>query len=97
MTKLYRITPRARDDLIEIARYTSNKWGSQQRNRYLKNLELRFLWLADNPHLGKERQDIHGGYYCYPQGEHLIFYLLQPQGIDIIGIPHQRRDVVNYF
>lgn len=92
MTASYRITPRAEKDLFEIARYTQSEWGRTQRNRYLKALELRFKWLAENPQLGLPRSDIRQGYYCYPQGKHLIFYIPGSNGIDIIGVPHQRMD-----
>lgn len=93
----FRITPRARDDLKNIGRYTLKIWGREQRNTYLRNLDARFLWLAQNPQLGKHRPDIQEGYYCFPQGSHLVFYILRDNGIDIIGVPHQNMDILNYF
>lgn len=93
MRKTYRITPRARDDLVSIARYTELKWGKQQRNKYLRQLQARFAWLAKNPMLGKHRPEIVEGYYCYPQGEHVVFYMIQEHTIAIIGIPHQQMDL----
>jgi toxin ParE1/3/4 len=50
MTKRYRITPRAHHDLENIGRYSMNKWGKEQRNRYLRALDQRFAWLVDRPH-----------------------------------------------
>lgn len=93
----FRITPRARDDLINIARYTLGIWGRQQRDVYLRNLDERFQWLAENPRLGKSRPDVQEGYYSFPQGSHLVFYITRDNGIDIIGIPHQNMDILNYF
>lgn len=93
----YRVTLRARSDLKDIGRYTLLKWGKDQRNIYLKNIEARFKWLADNPLLGKHRADINEGFYSFPQGEHLVFYVMQPEGIAIIGIPHKEMDILNYF
>ncbi|MFV8836422.1 type II toxin-antitoxin system RelE/ParE family toxin [Aquisalimonas sp. APHAB1-3] len=92
MAGTYRITRRAEADLYDIARYTEAEWGRDQRTRYLKALETRFGWLAGNPALGQAREDVAAGYYCYPHGRHLIFYMCTAQGIDIIGIPHQRMD-----
>ncbi|MGD0960275.1 MAG: type II toxin-antitoxin system RelE/ParE family toxin [Methylomonas sp.] len=97
MTATYRITPRALSDLKNIGRYTTEIWGKPQRNRYLADLDKRFNWLSKHPHLGKHRSDIAEGYYCFPQGSHLIFYILNPFGIDIIGIPHQSMDFAAYF
>lgn len=92
-----RITPRAFDDLKNIARYTRQQWGEEQRNRYLGALDSRFGWLAEHPNRGKHRPDIRDGYFCFPQGSHLIFYLVRADGIDIIGVPHKRTDVLLYF
>ena len=93
----YRITPKAASDLKNIARYTLKKWGKQQRDAYLRSLDQRFAWLAQNPRLGVHRPDIQEGYYCFPQGVHLVFYLCREGGIDIIGIPHQNMDIADYF
>ena len=60
-------------------------------------MERRFEWLAERPNLGKHRPEIKEGYYSYPQGSHVVFYLIRDDGIDIIGVPHQRMDVMNYF
>lgn len=97
MSNPYRITPRAKQDLQNIARYTLETWGRKQRNRYLYSLEQRFSWLAEDPQRGGHRPDIKLEYFCYPQGSHVIFYLPRDDGIDIIGIHHQRMDVMNYF
>ena len=97
MTHRFRITPRAAQDLRNIARYTLQRWGKQQRDIYIRAIDRRFSWLAENPNLGKPRPEIKKGYYSYPQGLHVIFYLVREDGIDIIGVPHQRMDVINYF
>ena len=97
MSQTIRITPRAAQDLKSIGRYTLERWGKEQRNTYLRDLDRRFSWLAERPDCGKPRPDIKDGYYSYPQGSHVIFYLIRDGGIDIIGIPHQRMDILNYF
>ncbi len=96
-TRTVRITPRARDDLKNIGRYTERTWGKAQRNRYLKSIEARFQWLAESPLLGKHRTDIFEGYYSFPEGQHVIFYLIGSNAIDIIGIPHKEMDTISYF
>jgi toxin ParE1/3/4 len=93
----FRITPRAKEDLKNIGRYTLKNWGKKQRDTYLTDLDRRFAWLAENLGMGKSRPDVQEGYYCFPQGSHLVFYVLRDNGIDIIGVPHQNRDVLSYF
>ena len=94
---VFRLTPRALQDLRAIGRYTQKTWGKTQRDDYLYALDRRFAWLADHLGRGRRRNDIAEGYLCFPQGEHLIFRLLGEDGIDIIGIPHQSMDMVSYM
>jgi toxin ParE1/3/4 len=58
MTSTYRVTPRAREDLKKIGRYTVKTWGREQRDAYLRAIEARFAWLAQHPNLGKHRTDV---------------------------------------
>lgn len=80
-----------------IGRYTERQWDKRQRNIYLKALEKRFGWLAENPQLDKHRTDVAEGYFSFPQGEQVVFYLIGDQGIDIIGIPHKEMNIITYF
>ena len=93
----FRVTPRVQDDLKIDGCYIERQWGRHQRNNYLKALEGRLGWLAENPQLGKHRPDVAEGYFSYPQGEYVIFYLIGDNGIDIIGIPHKEMDIITYF
>lgn len=97
LKKQVRVTPQVQEDLLNIGRYTERIWGRAQRVRYLKSMEARFEWLAENPMLGKHRVDINESYYSFPEGKHIIFYLITDLSIDIIGIPHKEMDIINYF
>lgn len=97
MKPFFRLTPRAYEDLKNIARHTRKQWGDGQRTRYLGALDRRFAWLAEHPRSGRHRPDLGADYHCFPQGAHLIFYLIRADGIDVIGIPHQHMDVSRYF
>ncbi|GAB6095608.1 type II toxin-antitoxin system RelE/ParE family toxin [Desulfatiferula olefinivorans] len=93
----YRITPRAYRDLVNIGRYSLEMWGQQQRNAYLKTIEKGFELIAENPYIGRPRSDVKEGYYSCLHGSHVIFYIIRDNGVDIIGVPHQRMDIINYF
>ncbi len=97
MTTGYTIRQIAENDLEQIWLYTFHEWGIDQADKYLHLLLARFLWLSKNPQLGKRRDDIKLGYYCFPEGRHLIFYTMTKSGIDIIGIPHQSMDIDGHF
>ena len=55
---IFKITPRAKESLKEIGRYTLKKWGKTQRNDYLRAIDSRFEWLANNPNMGRHRDDM---------------------------------------
>jgi toxin ParE1/3/4 len=97
MSSGFRVTPRAARDLRSIARFTLRTWGREQRDAYLSAIDRRMAWLAENPARGRRRPDVKDGYFSYPQGSHVIFYLVRDDGIDIIGIPHRRMDMDDYF
>lgn len=97
MAHLFNLTPRAKEDLRGIWRYTISVWGEEQADLYITNLYKRFEWLSQQPRTGKHRTDICEGYYCFPQGSHLVFYLIREKQIDIIGIVHKEMDILNYF
>jgi len=92
-----RVTRRAVNDLKTIARYTEQTWGKGQRNRYLKKFEERFKWLAENPKAGRHRLDLAEGYFSFPEGQHVVFYLITATSIDVIGVVHQEMDPDHYF
>jgi len=97
VSKGWRLTPRALEDLDAIADYTVEKWGVDQLESYLEALIERFEWLAENQMLGRDRSDVHPGYRCFPEGSHIVFYTLDGDFIDIIGIPHKSMDVGPFF
>jgi len=73
MNPNYSLRALALQDLEEIWLYTYEKWGVEQADIYLNLLFARFTWLAENPLIGKTRNDIKSGYYCFPEGMHLVF------------------------
>ncbi len=93
MSSAYRLTPRAAEDIDAIADYTIETWGLGQLESYLRSLNSRFEWLAENPFAGRERNDVHSGYRSFPEGSHIIFYIVSDDHVDIIGIPHKSMDI----
>ena len=87
----------ALEDLEEIWLYTLNEWNADQSDRYVCALLSRMDWLVKNPHGGKPREDIKPGYFCCPEGRHLIFFLIHDNRIDVIGIAHQSMDVISHL
>lgn len=89
----YHLTPRALEDLDAIADYSLGRWGAEQTQSYLEQIGGRMQWLAENPGIGRVRDDVADGYRSFPEGKHIIFYLTLEDGIAIIGIPHASMDL----
>lgn len=87
----------AQSDLEDIWLYTFNHWNIDQADAYLLSITNRFAWLADQPGLGRKRDDIKEGYFSFPEGEHIIFYKITDDIVDIIGIPHHSMDVFSHL
>ena len=97
MSHAWRLTPRALEDLDAIAAYTIEKWGINRLESYVGSLTESFQRVADNPSLGREREDIHPGYRSFPVGSHIVFYVEDGNFINMIGIPHKSMDVGPVF
>ncbi len=92
------ISRKAFEDLKDIGRYTQNKWGIAQRNKYLKQIHDCLSQLAKNPTIGVNCDYIVDGYRKFPQGSHIIFYKLIPDNfVKIIRILHKSMDVETKF
>ena len=79
--------------MIEIARYSQEHWGIDQRNRYLTLLDTSFWQLAANPLKGKDCSDIKSGYRKFSVGSHVVFYhQISTASIEIIRVLHSRMD-----
>ncbi len=94
----FKVTKKALGDLLNIGKYTQNKWGAAQRNTYLKQLDDCFQKLSENPNMGIKSDYIKEGYYKFPQGSHLIFYKsASERSITIVRVLHKSMDVESKF
>lgn len=87
----YRLSRLALADLKSIGRYTVQRWGPDQADRYLDDLRRIFDLLAANPTLGRSCNHIRRGYRRMEHGRHVIFYRKRTGkgGIDVIRILHE--------
>jgi toxin ParE1/3/4 len=81
-----------RSQILRIS--TLTEWNLEQADAYANSIFARLDWLTENPSAGKQRNDLKLGYYCFPEGRHLIFYTLTDGMVDVIGIPLQNMDVI---
>ena len=90
---MYRLRPRAKEDIKQIYADSKLRFGDLQAEKYYRALFAAFRKLNDYPNLGADysfiRQDVQG----FAMQSHIIFYQRQGDwGIDIIRVMHKRMD-----
>ena len=87
---VFRFTPRAESDLIDIAGHTLRTWGEDQTIRYINDLEACCQKVADRPALGRLCEDIRPGLRRMEHGRHVVFYRQDAAGVLVSRILHER-------
>lgn len=87
----YLFTDHSKQDLIQIRRFTVERWGYEQSIHYLRDLRKTLLLLSEMPSMGKGCfDDLGENIYRFPFGSHIIYYLTIPdEKIVIVAILHQ--------
>jgi toxin ParE1/3/4 len=93
----YELAPSAASDLLEIVRYTKQKWGQPQAQRYREELDLAIQQLSLSPALGRKRDAIAPGLRSFPLAQHIAFYVQRKGRIIILRILHPRMNVDDAF
>lgn len=89
------ITRRAFLDLKGIYDYTIQQWGENKSNEYISNLYNDFEKIANNIELGELRKNRSEPFLMYPSGKHYVVYEAYKDGIIIITVLHQVRNIEN--
>ncbi|WP_339618998.1 type II toxin-antitoxin system RelE/ParE family toxin [uncultured Marinimicrobium sp.] len=93
--KTLKITPRAKHDLQDIWTYGVDTWGEQQADIYFNTLFEAMEALALNPGKGHPRPELLPQCSSYVCKSHTIYYRTTPTTLEILGILHQRMDVMS--
>lgn len=94
MTFRIRRTKAAREDLINIARYTQDMWGNEQLQTYLLELETRISTLTDKPQTaGQDASYLVPGLRRLTHHDHYgIFYRINGLDVEIMRVLHLRSN-----
>ena len=81
-------------DLLEIARYTSRRWGAEQADRYLTSLERRFEDIRVSA--ARERTPLphRPEYRAVRCDHHVIFFTRREDRVIILAVLHARMDLI---
>ncbi|MEX0731090.1 MAG: type II toxin-antitoxin system RelE/ParE family toxin [Aquisalimonadaceae bacterium] len=86
------ITPKAESDLIGIWVYTCEKWGVDQADKYLDQLEAGMKQLINHPPLGANYAHVLPGYRRLQVEHHAVFYQLLDSEVLVVRVLHEDMD-----
>ena len=90
-------SPRAQADISQIWNYTTERWGLEQADRYLRLIQACIDAAAADPMRGTPCDHIRAGYRKLPVGSHVAFYRIVADHLDIKRILHARMDFVRHL
>lgn len=93
----YKLFPLARADLEEIWLYTLKTWSAAQAESYHRKFVTAFEALAAGTRVGRNVDHVREGYIRLTVGSHFIFYQDTGEGIEIVRILHQHRDIERHL
>ena len=91
-----KLSPKARQDFIDILRYTGEAWGSSQLLIYRDKINDALQAIGRNPQLGHRRGDLPPTHQAYLVGSHVIVYRLGDDSIGVVRILHQRMSLAKH-
>ncbi len=87
------LTGTAARDLRRIHARSRREWGEDVADRYLADLYAAMCDAAANPDKGRLRQHRSTPFLMVPARQHFVIYALVPQGIAVLTVQHQVRDI----
>ncbi|MFA5630222.1 MAG: type II toxin-antitoxin system RelE/ParE family toxin [Porticoccaceae bacterium] len=87
------LTRNAALDLRRIHEQSCRKWGDSTADNYVADLYAAMRRAAAEPEIGRLRQQRSMPFLMVPARQHFVIYDLAPQGIFVLTIQHQMRDI----
>ncbi len=84
------------DDLAEIWSYIAAE-SEKRADALIDTFDWKFREIAECPVMGKNRDELFRGVMSLPIGRYIVFYLIIPEGIEVIRVLHAARDVCFQF
>jgi toxin ParE1/3/4 len=80
--------------LEQIWDYTGDRWGDDQSEKYVREIQRAIERVADNPGIGRACDEVRPGYLKHAVGTHTSYYrIASVDVIDVVRILHQRMDI----
>ena len=97
MDSRYQLTDWADQDLFDISLYLARSASIEVAERFIEAFKQKFVLLADNPGIGRRREELAPGLRSIPEGRYVVFYRVLPESLLIVRVLHGSRDVERAF
>jgi toxin ParE1/3/4 len=91
------LSVKARQDFVDILRYTGEHWGHAQLEAYRDKLSAALGAISRNPQLGSRRDDLPMSHRAYWVGSHVVVYRIMAERLGVVRILHQRMCVIKHI
>ena len=88
--------PLAKIDLADIWDYIAED-NESRADAFIDNIDQKFHVLAEQPAIGRPRDELAEGLRSFPIGQYVIFYHPVPGGVEIVRVLHGARDLDAIF
>jgi toxin ParE1/3/4 len=93
---LFRISPRARQDLEDIWLFIAQD-NLSAADRFNDLLLTKFKIIAHQPKIGRVREELGPNIRSFSAGNYIIFYRQLKKNVEIVRILHGSRDIEASF
>ncbi|MBD1882688.1 type II toxin-antitoxin system RelE/ParE family toxin [Microcoleus vaginatus] len=97
MTRQFRLTQPAIQDIEQIADYIASRSGLDRADRFLSNLDAKFAQIAQFPNIGRQRDEILPLLRSLSIDNYLILYMPIGQDVEIFRVVSGYRDLSSLF
>ena len=91
-----KLAPKARQDFIDILRYTGETWGPKQLLVYRSKLDTALKATSMHPQAGRSRDELPQTHRAYLVGPHVIVYRIGADSVGVVRILHQRMSLARH-
>lgn len=90
--KIFKLRPKADQDLANIYRYSVQEFGVKRAELYIRDLDASFIKLTQKPELGKDYSFVRSNLLAYPVVSHVVFFKKSDWGITVLRVLHRSMD-----
>jgi len=91
------LSPLAQQDIINILRYTGERWGEDQLHRYRDKLDDALRLLEQHPEIGHTHAALSEAHRLHTVGAHVMIYRIEPLPISIVRVLHQHMSLLAHL